>query len=155
MRLAMLGTMAVLAAACAWALSGEELERRVLEISSELRCPTCQAISVKDSEAAFSRQIRGKVRAMLAEGKTEEQIKDFFVSRYGEWILRAPKKRGVGLILWFLPGGAILFVGGLVGLKLYRNARSREALQAGAAEDTISEADRSRIERDLRRFEEG
>jgi len=97
----------------------------------------------------------GKVRAMLAEGKTEEQIKDFFVSRYGEWILRAPKKRGVGLILWFLPGGAILFVGGLVGLKLYRNARSREALEAGAAEDTISEADRSRIERDLRRFEEG
>ncbi len=155
MRLAMLGTLAVLAAVSAWALSGEELERRVLEISSELRCPTCQAISVKDSEAAFSRQIRGKVRAMLVEGKTEEQIVAFFVSRYGEWILRAPKKSGVGLILWLLPGGAIVLAGGLLGLKLYRNARSREAPAAAAAGGTISEADRSRIERDLRRFEEG
>jgi len=52
------------------ALSGEALERRVREIADQLRCPTCQAISVRDSEAAFSRQIRDKVRSMLAEGQT-------------------------------------------------------------------------------------
>ena len=137
------------------AADGEALERRVLEITDQLRCPTCQAISVKDSAAGFSRQITGKVRAMLKEGQSEEEIKAFFVARYGEWILRAPKKQGVGLILWLLPGLAITAVGGWVGYVAFRASRRGEDEPEGGRHGEIGEAERDRIERDLRRFEEG
>ena len=137
-----------------WGLSGEALEQRVREVTDQLRCPTCQAISVKDSEASFSRQITDKVRRMLREGQTEEQIKDFFVSRYGEWILRAPKKEGLGLVLWLLPGIAMIFVGGWIVLRVYRRARSEREREIPEAAAPLSAQDRARIGRDLRRFEE-
>ena len=63
---ALLAMVAMVAlAGAAWSLSGEALDRRVREISDGLRCPTCQSISVNDSEAEFSRQNRAKVRRML------------------------------------------------------------------------------------------
>ena len=142
-------------AASALAADDEALERRVLEITDQLRCPTCQAISVKDSAAGFSRQITDKVRVMLKEGQSEEQIKAFFVARYGEWILRAPKKQGVGLILWLLPGLAMAAVGGWVGYVAFRASRRGEDEPEGGRQGEVGEAERDRIERDLRRFEEG
>jgi cytochrome c-type biogenesis protein CcmH len=134
-------------------LSGEALEQRVLEIADELRCPTCQAISVRDSEAAFSRQIRDKVRAMLEEGRSEDEIKAYFVSRYGEWILRAPKKEGVGLLLWVLPGLGMVLAGGLIFWRLRRAPRN--ASGAGVPAEPLSDSDRALLQRDLRRFERG
>ena len=145
---------------CAWStasfaapLSGEALEQRVLEITDELRCPTCQAISVRDSEASFSRQIRDKVRVMLQEGRSEDEIKAYFVSRYGEWVLRAPKKEGVGPLLWVLPGLGMLIAGGLIFWRVRRDARPLAGSEAGA--DALSEAERTLLDRDLRRFERG
>ena len=138
----------------AWALTGEALEQRVREISDQLRCPTCQAISVKDSDASFSKQIRAKVRRMLVEGQSEEEIKAFFVSRYGEWILRAPKKEGLGLVLWVLPGFAILGVGAWIFVKVHRSVGERRAAESLEGEAPLSDAERGRIEKDLRRFEE-
>ena len=142
-------------------LSGEALEARVREIADQLRCPTCQGISVNDSEASFSVQIKDKVRRMLEEGQNEEQIKTYFVSRYGEWILRAPKKEGLGLVLWVLPGAMILLVGGLLIFRLYRNQQSSGVGQeaSGAATPVTSGSaltpeQRERIQRDLKRFEE-
>jgi cytochrome c-type biogenesis protein CcmH len=109
---------------------------------------------VRDSEAAFSRQIRDKVRSLLEEGKSEEEITAYFVSRYGEWILRAPKKEGVGLLLWVLPVAAIALAAVLLLWRLSRSARAaRAALPAPA--QPLSEAERGLIERDLRRFERG
>jgi len=143
---------AALAAGSAWAMSEQELDQRVLEISDQLRCPTCQAISVKDSEAAFSRQIRDKVRSMLREGKTEEEIRAYFVSSYGEWILRAPKKEGVGLLLWSLPFAAIVLAGGLIAWRLRRATQKPRPEPTPATPD---DAGKARIERDLRRFERG
>jgi cytochrome c-type biogenesis protein CcmH len=150
---ALLAMVAMVAlAGAAWGLSGEALDRRVREISDGLRCPTCQSISVNDSEAAFSRQIRAKVRRMLEEGQREQQIKAFFVSRYGEWILRAPKKEGLGLVLWLLPGLLMAGVGAWIGIKVHKSARAGR----GGAADTqpLGKAERERVERDLRRFEE-
>ncbi len=141
------------AAGAAGALSGEALEQRVREIGDQLRCPTCQAISVKDSAASFSRQILDKVRRMLREGQSEEQIKDFFVSRYGEWILRAPKKEGLGLVLWLLPGLAILTVGAWIIFKVQQGVASGRGTGAGQGAP-LTETERAGIERDLRRFEE-
>ena len=137
-----------------WSLSGEALNEEVHRISSQLRCPTCQAISVNDSEAAFSRQIREKVRRMVEEGQSEEAIKAFFVSRYGEWILRAPKKEGLGLVLWVLPVLALVVVGGLVFLRVLRAARSRAGGNSAAHGEKLTAAQLRRIEADLARFEE-
>lgn len=141
----------------AWGLSGEALDKRVRDVSDGLRCPTCQGISVNDSEATFSKQIRAKVRRMLQEGQNEQQIQAYFVSRYGEWILRAPKKEGLGLVLWLLPGLLILAAGTWIIFNIRRSAAALEANSAdsqGASQSALSKADQERIERDLRRFEE-
>jgi len=151
--LVMIALFAVLPAGGAEPLSGEALEQRVLEITEELRCPTCQAISVRDSEASFSRQIRDKVRAMLQEGRSEDEIKAYFVSRYGEWVLRAPKKEGVGLLLWVLPGLGMLVAGGLIFWRVRRDARPLAGPETSGG--ALSEAERARLDRDLRRFERG
>ena len=133
----------------------DPLEVEVRRIADMFRCPTCQAISVNDSEAAFSRQIKDKVRRMLLEGQSEEQIKEYFVSRYGEWILRAPKKQGLGLVLWLLPGGGLLLFGGWILNRAIRRARASQAARKLGAADELTPEQMQRIERDLGRFEEG
>ncbi|MGA1536742.1 MAG: cytochrome c-type biogenesis protein, partial [bacterium] len=78
-------------------------EDLVHEIADNLRCPTCQGLSVNDSEAGFSVQIRNKVREMLMAGQGREEIEAYFVARYGEWILRTPPAQGFNLLIWILP----------------------------------------------------
>ncbi len=177
---AALSMTAVLCCATVWALNPEEVERRVQEIADQLRCPTCQSVSVKDSEATFSQQIREKVTRMVEEGQSDEAIKAYFVSRYGDWILRAPPAKGVGLVLWLLPGAAILIVGAALGWRIWRAGRRGGqpmpqaavaaqvpgAVQAqpgsasigqatpGTAPPGLSPEQLERVQRDLRRFSE-
>ena len=107
--------LAVLAAGQAGGLSEDEIEQKSLLIAGQLRCPTCQGVSVKDSNAPLARQIHDEVRRMVAEGQSGEAIRAFVVSRYGEWILRAPQEEGLGLGLWLPPGLALLVGAGLLG----------------------------------------
>lgn len=60
------------------------------DVASDLRCPTCTGLSVLDSEAAFSIQIKNEVKEQLVAGKHKDEILKFFTDRYGPWILRAP-----------------------------------------------------------------
>lgn len=150
-----LGVLAMFAAASASAMTERELELRVLKITEELRCPTCQADSVRDSAAAFSRQIRDKVRAMIVEGKSDDEIKAHFVISYGEWILRAPKKEGVALLLWGLPIAGIVVAGGLLFWRQRRVVRAARKSAASTPGTSLDDSARSRIEQDLRRFERG
>ena len=90
------------------ASENERFEVRFKELSNELRCPTCQGLSVKDSEAGFSASIKGKIRELMKHGKSDEEIMAYFVERYGEWILRAPPVSGFNMVLWVLPGIAIV-----------------------------------------------
>ncbi len=145
--------LAVLTAGQVWGLSENEIEERTLRIADQLRCPTCQGLSVRDSTAPLSRQIQDKVRRMVAEGQSEEAIKAFFVSRYGEWILRAPKKEGLGLVLWLLPGLALLVSAGLIGYRLLGNHRER-ASAASEPTSTLTDAQRARIASDFNTFDE-
>lgn len=87
-----------------------EQEKEFYDISDELRCPTCQGLSVLDSTATFSEQIKEQVRLQVLEGKSKSEILDFFVERYGPWILREPPKEGFNLLAWILPI-AILILG--------------------------------------------
>ena len=103
-----------------FAFADEALETQVKEIAHQLRCPTCQALSVKESEAGLASNMKTKIRQMLQSGKSEAEIQQYFVDRYGEWILRSPPKTGSNLFLWLAPGvltaiaafGVILFVRG-------------------------------------------
>ena len=85
------------------AASNDEIEDRTREISTELRCVVCQNLSVADSPSEMAQQMRAIVREQVQAGKSTEQIKEFFVSKYGDWVLLRPKTTGVSALLWILP----------------------------------------------------
>ncbi len=73
------------------------------EIAKELRCPTCTGLSVLESDASFSLQIKSQVKEQMLMGKDKEQVLTYFVDRYGPWILREPPKQGFNLLAWAVP----------------------------------------------------
>ena len=97
------------------AAAAPDLEEQTRALAAELRCVVCQNLSVADSPSEMAQQMRAIVREQLQAGKTPEQVKDFFVSKYGEWVLLKPKTSGFSLLLWLLPYLA-LTVGLLVAL---------------------------------------
>jgi cytochrome c-type biogenesis protein CcmH/NrfF len=78
------------------------------QASSQLRCPTCTGLSVLESEAMFSLQIRTKVAELAKSGKSYEQVMSFFESRYGIWIFRKPPVQGFHIFAWLGPIVALL-----------------------------------------------
>ncbi len=133
------------------AADSDDFSARFRKLSDELRCPTCQGLSVKDSDAGFSNSIKDKIRELMKDGKSDKEILAYFVKRYGEWILRAPTKSGFNLVLWILPG-----VGILIGLfiVLFRSKRWVSQPQQEKLSSLSPEEER-KIKEDLRRFEEG
>ncbi|HEY7229448.1 MAG TPA: cytochrome c-type biogenesis protein [Pseudolabrys sp.] len=90
------------------------LEARARDLSRELRCMVCQNQSIDDSEAPLARDLRLLVRERLTKGDTNQQVLDFLVARYGEFVLLKPPLEGRTLVLWILPPAALL--GGAIGL---------------------------------------
>lgn len=78
------------------------------KIANQLRCPTCTGLSVLDSSAGFSEQIKAQVGEQIKLGKSEKEILDFFVERYGPWILREPPTEGFNILAWALPIGLLI-----------------------------------------------
>jgi cytochrome c-type biogenesis protein CcmH len=78
-------------------------EARVQALGKQLRCAVCQGVSIADSPASMARAQLDKVRELVAENKTDEEIYEYFVERYGEWALMEPRKSGVTLGLWLFP----------------------------------------------------
>ncbi|NQU65631.1 MAG: cytochrome c-type biogenesis protein CcmH [SAR324 cluster bacterium] len=129
--------------------SADELDNRVREIAHMLRCPTCQGLSVKESESGLSLNMKQRIRELLQEGKSEDEILQFFVERYGEWILRSPKKSGFNLLLWVLPG-LILIVTVLL---LFQHLRKKSQITTAAVETrSLSAKEQQQIENDLKRL---
>jgi len=93
------------------AMSDSVLDVRVREIAEKLRCPVCQGESIQASPAELAQQMRAVVREQLQAGKSEAEIKAFFVSRYGEWILLEPAMTGLNVLLYVFP--IVLVIGGL------------------------------------------
>ena len=99
-------------------------------IGKQLRCAVCQGVSIADSPASMARAQLDKVRELVAADKTDQEIYDYFVERYGEWALMEPKKSGVTLGLWLAPV-LMLVVGRAAHHRLDEEARRPE--QAPAA----------------------
>ncbi|MEX2137134.1 MAG: cytochrome c-type biogenesis protein CcmH [Chloroflexota bacterium] len=74
------------------------------QIAAELRCPDCQALSVAESQTAAAAAIRRQIAEQLAAGQTPEQIRGYFVARFGDWILLAPPSP----FAWWIPAGAVV-----------------------------------------------
>src|SRR5215468_8458664 len=87
------------------------LEKRARDLSRELRCMVCQNQSIDDSEAPLARDLRLLVRERLIKGDSDQQVLDFLVSRYGEFVLLKPPFERHTLLLWGLP--PLVLVGGL------------------------------------------
>jgi cytochrome c-type biogenesis protein CcmH len=85
-----------------------ELESRVRAVSSELRCPVCQGESIQDSPAALAVEMKAVVREQLASGRTPDEVKSYFVDKYGEWILLRPRASGWNALVYALPLIALL-----------------------------------------------
>jgi cytochrome c-type biogenesis protein CcmH len=100
-----------------------ELEALTRKVASELRCPVCQGLSIEDSPSEQARNMRDVVRDQLAQGRTPEQVKAYFVERYSEWILLAPKPRGFNLAVYVLPILAVLAGAAVVWVLIRRWSR--------------------------------
>ncbi len=112
-----------------------DLSPEVFEIARALRCPVCQGESAAESNSGIAQEMRRLIAEMLQEGKTEAEIKAFFVERYGDWILFEPPRRGLTLWVWVLPPVALL----LLGLALWSYFRPKPL---SLDEKTLREAER-------------
>ncbi len=113
----------------------QNLDDQTRALGQELRCVVCQNLSVADSPSEMAQEMRGIIREQLAAGKTPEQIKQFFVSKYGEWVLLAPTTRGFTLLVWVLPF-VVLLVGIAFGLWCIRRWSAKKKENQGALPDT-------------------
>lgn len=126
---------------------GEDpMERRMLEIAKDLRCAVCQNQPVSESNSDLARDMRGIIREKLEAGQSRTQIVDYFVDRYGNYVLMKPPKSGTGMPLWLIPLLVALTLVA-VGFTYLRNRKSDASGDAAPPEaTTVSEADRKRIE---------
>ncbi len=103
------------------AFDDPELQARYEKIIDEVRCLKCQNQTIKDSNAFLASDLRREIRRMLSEGKSDAEIFDFLVERYGEFALYRPRMSGKTLVLWLAPG--LLLLGG--GFVLFNILRRR------------------------------
>jgi len=114
------------------------LEERARELSKGIRCLVCRNESIDESNAELARDLRLLVRERLVEGDSDDQVIDFLVSRYGEYVLLTPRATGANLVLWLAP--VILFgVALAIALVYVRGRRDPKT------DDGLSEAEKARL----------
>lgn len=122
-------------------------EKRLQHLSEELRCLVCQNQNIADSNAELAQDLRREIRGMIQAGKSDKEIIDFMVVRYGDFVLYRPPVKGITLLLW---GGPIaLLLLGLFVLQRYLRQRARRmaddrplsAAEAGRAEALLKEGE--------------
>jgi cytochrome c-type biogenesis protein CcmH len=122
-------------------------EETVHEVASQLRCVVCQNLSVADSPSEMAGQMRVIVRERLAAGDSPEQVRRYFVERYGEWILLSPRTSGFTLLVWILPIVGVVVGLAIAALLLRRWTRRRAMAPAPMAVDAaMSERIRREME---------
>jgi cytochrome c-type biogenesis protein CcmH len=105
-----------------------KLEARLVDISQELRCMVCQNESLASSHAELADDLRNEVRELIRSGKSDQEVKDFLVSRYGDFVLYRPEVKPLTWVLWFGPFALLLIAAIFLGLYL----RQRRDLAAPA-----------------------
>lgn len=123
-----LASFAALAKEAPPAAADPELEQRVMELADELRCLVCQNQTIADSHAELAIDLKNQVREKLASGMSNQDVINYMVERYGDFVLYRPPVKGATWLLWF--GPFLLLVGGIAVLvmKLKRRRPAEEAL---------------------------
>ncbi|MBI5109519.1 MAG: cytochrome c-type biogenesis protein CcmH [Rhodocyclales bacterium] len=116
-----------------------EIEKRMVAISEELRCLVCQNESLSGSHAELAQDLRREIRAMIAAGKTDQEILDFMVDRYGDFVRYRPPMKPTTWLLW--GGPFLLLAGGVAALIAFLRRRASES-----AAPVLSDEDRRRAE---------
>ena len=116
-------------------------ETRAMRLNEQLKCPVCKNQSLAASSSFIAEEMKRNIRQMVAAGQSDEEILDFFVERYSEWILLAPPKQGVNWILYAVPPVFAL----VVAVALWRRFNRRNgavpaAINAAATQSSGSEA---------------
>ena len=115
------------------------VEKRMVSISEELRCLVCQNESLAGSRADLAMDLNGVIRTLTQAGKSDTEIMDFMVSRYGDFVRYRPPVNAVTWLLWF--GPFVLLVGAVVVL-----VRMVRANQRGATPQALDEAQRAKAQ---------
>jgi cytochrome c-type biogenesis protein CcmH len=119
-------------------LADPALEARARAISGDIRCPVCQGESIDDSNAPISRDLRLIIRERIMAGDSDEEVVDYIVARYGEFVLFNPRPEGSNLILW-LAGPALFLAGIAVAVAAQRRRMVPEAQLSEAEEARLTE----------------
>ena len=119
-------------------LDDPALEERARDLSEGLRCLVCRNESIDESNAELARDLRILVRERLVEGDTDEEVIDFVVARYGEYVLLNPPATGSVLILWIAGPAMLLFAAGVA--LIYLRGRSQPV-----TDETLSDEDKRRV----------
>jgi cytochrome c-type biogenesis protein CcmH len=115
------------------------VEQRLVNIAEELRCLVCQNESLAGSQADLAKDLRREVRGLIKSGKSDAEVKDFLVSRYGDFVLYRPQVKPTTYALW--AGPFILLIVAVAALINFLRRRSRQG-----AETPLSAAERQRAE---------
>lgn len=131
------------------------LDQQVQNVAAQLKCPVCQGESVASSPATIAQQMRYVIRQQLQSGKSEQQVIQYFVDRYGSQILLTPQWHGLDLLAWIAPI-ALLLLGALILFSVLRSWRAAVPAAAPPDETTTPLADdeelaiyRKQLEREL------
>ena len=120
----------------AWPGGAPSDAERAHTLATELRCPDCEGLSVADSSTSTARAIRTEIRHLVAQHRSEAEIRQVYVDRYGESILLRPESSGLSLLVWVLPVLAVLAgAGGL--LVALRRWRAAPRLAPDAADESL------------------
>jgi cytochrome c-type biogenesis protein CcmH len=116
-----------------------EIEKRMVAISEELRCLVCQNESLAGSHAELAQDLRREIRKMIAEGKSDKEILDFMVGRYGDFVRYSPPVKPSTWLLW--GGPFLLLAGGIGGLIVFLRQRKDSTKPAKLSEEERRRAD--------------
>jgi cytochrome c-type biogenesis protein CcmH len=117
----------------------EAVEKRMVDIAQDLRCLVCQNESLAGSHADLAEDLRREVRSLIKQGKTDQEVKDFLVSRYGDFVLYQPPVKPTTWLLWIGPF-AFLIVG-LAVLVAYLRRRGRQVSGPGLSDEEQKRAE--------------
>lgn len=109
------------------------VEKHMMDLAAELRCLQCQNQTLAESNAPLAVDLRQQIRELIGKGQTDEQIKQYLVARYGDFVLYRPPVKAVTWLLWF--GPAMLMIAGLSSLFLVLRRRNRLAEPAPITTD--------------------
>ncbi len=153
----LLALLAVIAAIWSFtiltAARNETLDQRVHDVASQLKCPVCQGESVADSPSTISQQMRAVIRQQLQSGKSEQEVIQYFVDRYGEQIVWSPPWQGFTLLAWLVPI-SLLFVGAFLLIAVLRTWRIAPSTLPTGDDAELAHIDAADLERYRSQIEE-